>query len=257
MTTEGGSTAVNSPLERILQSGRTLTADGTGEIDVHSAVSRLEGVFLQSIVRNLDPTKSLEIGLAYGVSALFICEALRVRDGTEHVMIDPQQHGPSWRGIGLANVLRAGYGHFTRLIEEPSYRALPELERSGQHIDFAFIDGWHTFDFGLVDFFYIDRMLNVGGVVAFDDANWPAIRKLCRFVNTNLSYSLLRVVEEGPEPSTIGRKLGRTLSAIPMVSQGLRPEVLHPDRQTGLVGSCMAFRKIADDRRRWDHFVDF
>ena len=106
-------------------------------------------------------------------------------------MIDPQQHGPSWRGIGLANVLRAGYGHFTRLIEEPSYRALPELERSGQHIDFAFIDGWHTFDFGLVDFFYIDRMLNVGGVVAFDDANWPAIRKLCRFVNTNLSYSLL------------------------------------------------------------------
>ena len=142
---------MNSMLERILQSGRTLTADGTGEIDVHSAVSRLEGVFLQSIVRNLDPTKSLEIGLAYGVSALFICEALRVRDGTEHFMIDPQQHGPSWQGIGLANVLRAGYGHFTRLIEEPSYRALPELERSGQHIDFAFIDGWHTFDFGLVD----------------------------------------------------------------------------------------------------------
>jgi len=29
--TEGGSTATNSVLERILQSGRTLTADGTGE----------------------------------------------------------------------------------------------------------------------------------------------------------------------------------------------------------------------------------
>ena len=91
---------MNSVLERILQSGRTLTADGTGEIDVHSAVSRLEGVFLQSIIRNLDPTTSLEIGLAYGVSALFICEALRVRDGTEHIMIDPQQHDPSWQGSG-------------------------------------------------------------------------------------------------------------------------------------------------------------
>ena len=101
------------------------------------------------------------------------------------------------------------------------------------------------------------RPLNVGGVVAFDDANWPAIRKLCRFVNNNLSYSLLRVVAEGPEPSAIGRKLGRTLSAIPMVRQGLRPEVLHPDRQTGLVGSCMAFRKDAEDRRHWDHFADF
>jgi len=68
---------------------------------------------------------------------------------------------------------------------------LPELERSGQRVDFAFIDGWHTFDFTLVDFFFIDRMLKVGSVVAFDDANWLAIRKVCRFVKMNLAYSVL------------------------------------------------------------------
>jgi hypothetical protein len=65
-------------------------------------------------------------------------------------------------------------------------RALAEIERSGQRVDFAFIDGWHTFDFALVDFFFIDRISSVGGVVVFDDANWPAIRKVCRFVKTNL-----------------------------------------------------------------------
>ena len=48
-----------------------------------------------------------------------------------------------------------------------------------------------------------------------------------------------------------------TVLAQAMVKEGLRPEVLHPDRQAGLVGSCIAFRKNADDQRRWDHFVDF
>ena len=83
----------------------------------------------------------------------------------------------------MANLRRSGYDHIVRLMEEPSYRALPALERSRQRIDFAFIDGWHTFDFTLLDFFFIDRILKVGGVVAFDDADWPAVRKVCRFVN--------------------------------------------------------------------------
>jgi len=46
-------------------------------------------------------------------------------------------------------------------------------EAQGERIDFAFIDGAHTFDHVLVDFFYIDRMLNVGGIVAFDDVGFP------------------------------------------------------------------------------------
>ena len=54
-------------------------------------------------------------------------------------------------------------------------------EAQGERIDFAFIDGAHTFDHALVDFFYIDRMLNVGGIVAFDDLGFPCIEKVCRF----------------------------------------------------------------------------
>jgi len=148
---------MNSVLSEILETGNTKTASGTSTIKVHSSIDSSEGQFLQNLVRHLDPTVSLEVGLAYGISALFICDALNVRNGTQHIVIDPNQHGgpwgDSWDGIGIANLRRAGYADIVRLIEVPSYRALAELEGSGQRIDFAFIDGWHTFDFCLVDFF--------------------------------------------------------------------------------------------------------
>jgi predicted O-methyltransferase YrrM len=246
---------MNSVLSEILETGATKTASGNGTIKVHSSISSSEGQFLWKIVRQLDPTVSLEVGLAYGISALFICGALNARDGTKHIAIDPHQH-EVWGGIGMANLRRAGYGDIVRLIEAPSYRALAELESCGRRIDFAFIDGWHTFDFTLVDFFFIDRMLKVGGVVAFDDASWRAVRKVCRFVKTNLAYSVLRVDGPDPKPSLKRRLSGRLLRPT-LLRALLRPEVTTPDMSMGLEGSCIAFRKEADDSRRWDHFVDF
>jgi predicted O-methyltransferase YrrM len=259
---------MNGVLCEILETGFTKTASGSGTVKVHSSISASEGQFLQKIVQELDPIVSLEVGLAYGISALFICDALKVRNGTQHIVIDPNQTGTivqnqhlasredSWGGIGIANLRRAGFADIVRLIEAPSYRALAGLEGSGQRIDFAFIDGWHTFDFTLVDFFFIDRMLNVGGIVAFDDASWRSIRKVCRFVKTNLAYSVLGVDGSDPEPSLKRRLSGSLLSRTPFQTL-LRPEVIAPDSGTGLVGDCIAFRKNADDSRRWDHFVDF
>ena len=259
---------MNAVLSEILETGVTKTASGTGTVKLHSSISASEGQFLQGLVRELDPTITLEVGLAYGISALYICEALNVRAGTQHIAIDPNQNGVidvdqhgsarghSWGGIGIANLRRAGYGDIVRLIEAPSYRALAALESSGHRIDFAFIDGWHTFDFALVDFFFIDRMLNAGGIVAFDDTWWPAIRKVCRFVSTNLAYSVLGADGADPEPSRKRRMAERVLRGSPFRSL-LRPEVTTPDGSIGLRGGCIAFRKNADDIRRWDHFADF
>jgi predicted O-methyltransferase YrrM len=247
---------MNSVLSEILETGAAKTANGSGTVEVRDSISASEGQFLQKLIRQLDPTISLEVGLAYGISALFICDALNVRNGTQHIVIDPFQLTDSWGGIGIANLRRAGYGEIVRFIEAPSYRALAELESSGQRIDFAFIDGFHTFDFTLVDLFFIDRMLNIGGVVAFDDASWPAIRKVCRFVKTNLAYSVLGVDGSDSTPSLERRLSERLLRRSPF-RRLLRPEIIAPDGSIGLVGRCIAFRKEADDSRRWDHFVDF
>ena len=242
---------MNQVLAEIMRTGLTKTADGNGSIKVHSAISKDEGEFLQRCVREVAPAVSLEIGLAHGISALFICDALRPE--ARHIIIDPNQHD-SWDGIGLANLTRAGFGNQIHLIEKPSYQALAQLEVTGQRIDFAFIDGWHTFDFTLVDFFYIDRMLNVGGIVAFDDANWPAVRKVCRFVNSNLSYSVFGVEGSDEKPRMKHRLLKQLLNRRPFRSM-LRPEIIYSNE--GLAGSCIAFRKTEDDTRRWDHYRDF
>ncbi|HET9729781.1 MAG TPA: class I SAM-dependent methyltransferase, partial [Acidimicrobiia bacterium] len=75
-----------------------------------------------------------------------------------------------------------------RLIEAFDYVALPDLLRAGTAIEFAYIDGWHTFDYTLLDFFYLDKMLQPGGIVAFNDCHYPAVEKVTSFVVRHRRY---------------------------------------------------------------------
>src|SRR5262249_40611568 len=143
------------------------------------------------------PKCSLEIGCAYGISSLYICEALcEAVSSPKHIIIDPfqfpHQRGSGWEGIGLLNLKRAGYEDIIELHNKASYECLPVLLKNGVKIDFAFVDGQHTFDYVMVDFFFIDKLLNVRGVVAFDDLYYPSIRKVCRYALTNMRYSVVR-----------------------------------------------------------------
>jgi predicted O-methyltransferase YrrM len=240
---------MNPVLEEILRTGYCKSENG-GLIKVHSEISPKEGKFLQEIMAEVKPQVSLEIGLAYGVSSLFICDALEKTLATRHILIDPLQID-GFQGMGLENLRQAGYEEIIEFYHQPSYKALPQLEAKGTKIDFAFIDGWHTFDYTLIDFFYIDRMLRVGGVVALDDANWPSIRKVCRFIVTNCAYSVFRCLE-----ADLGRK--GTLK-YQLLSLKQRLVSLKPDTELGLMPSsrCIAFKKEAEDSRRWDFHHEF
>jgi predicted O-methyltransferase YrrM len=102
---------MNPVLENILRSGATESE--TGElikVDA-SAVPLEEGKFLQEIITDCKPVLSLEVGLAFGVSALFICEALSNTPNAHHIILDPYQSSGSWKGSGLRNLEKAGYGH--------------------------------------------------------------------------------------------------------------------------------------------------
>jgi predicted O-methyltransferase YrrM len=248
---------LNPILERILE--ERVVISETGESwPLHSSISVDEGLFIQDVILRIRPHFSLEIGCAYGVSSLFICQTLKDVGAERHIIIDPFQH-EFWKGIGLANLDRAGFLSLIKFYSELSYRCLPRLEIEGVHLDFAFIDGQHTFDYVLVDFFYIDKMLNVGGVIIFDDINYPSIRKLCRFILRNLPYSAI-----GPNVSvSTGKK--RIAEQVSNVNQRLgkilRSDITIPDSKIGLP-SCnfVALRKNAEDRigdgtafnRRWD-----
>ena len=187
----------NPVLSRILSTHRV--TDGTVTLNLNhpdtpgrdSHVTEDEGAILQRIVDEIRPATTLEVGMAYGVSTLFICEALRRSSGRHaiHYAIDPYQ-ATLWRSIGRHHVAEAGFDSMVRVIEERSELAMPDLLRLGVRVDFALIDGWHTFDQVMVEFYYLNRLLNVGGVVAFDDAERPAINRVIRYA---LSYDAYRV----------------------------------------------------------------
>jgi predicted O-methyltransferase YrrM len=130
--------------------------------------------------------RTLEVGCAYGISSLYICDAISKQPNPHHIMIDPLQ-STRWSSVGVQNLRRAGFT-FWELIEQPSALALPSLLGSGLKVQFALIDGWHTFDQVLLDFFYVDRLLEDGGIVAFDDVVMTAINRVVRYVLNHIPY---------------------------------------------------------------------
>jgi predicted O-methyltransferase YrrM len=201
--------------------------DGRAErvAEISGGISKDEAAMLGEVVAELKPIRTLEVGLGYGFSAIAICDAAdREAAERKHIVIDPHQ-SKYWNGAGLRNLVETGHGDCIEFHEEPSYRVLPRVVEVGTEIDFAFIVGWHTFDYVFVDFIYIDKMLRRGGVVAFDDADWPSIRPIIRYVVTNLSYQVLRTLPEKKPREQI-------------------------DIDLGIEGSCIALRKVAAQHQR-------
>ena len=237
----------SSLADRILSTG-FVESDAGERLPVRSSISAEEGHALQLLIRAAGCRTAVEIGLAYGISALFIGAALQNGSDIHHYIIDPKQQ-EDWSGIGLTNLRRAGLDGPVEFSSDPSYAALPRLLERGVRVDFGFIDGFHVFDYALLDFFYVDLLLNVGGIVAFDDANWKSLRALRRFIERNRSYTLLRAP---PQPPLTHRAKTLTKQAVNVVAGSMgqrgqkliRPVYDEPDQ-------LVAFRKDAEDNRHW------
>lgn len=179
-------------LSQMLVSNTVIAQDGNGK----PLSSGLNEAFLNALYRTVlrhRPGTVLEVGMAYGTSSLAILSALSNLNSPRKLLsIDPNQSS-DWNNIGVLNVKRAGFGHLHSIVEQPDYIALPELLKNSTTIDFAYIDGWHTFDSVLLDFFYIDKMLPVGGIVAFNDTGYRAIHRVLQFVRTHRKYEELTV----------------------------------------------------------------
>jgi predicted O-methyltransferase YrrM len=251
---------MNPVLDEIIKQGFVQTERGE-TMRLHSEVSMDRGNFLKTIIAQLRPAKTLEVGLAFGISTLYICDALSKTSKTKHIAIDPHQHGNEWKGAGLYNIKRAGYSDIVEFYDLPSHQVLPQLEKEGLKIDFAFIDGRHTFDYALVDFFHIDKILNVGGVVVFDDAHLGGIRKVCRYIATNLSYSVYDLLKQD-----ILRKISLKHMCVDFflrfVDPGIahrvfRTELLDRDDKLNLCSTMIAFMKESEDHRIPDYHKYF
>jgi len=190
---------------------------GLFEMDGRTRIPLAEGALLFRLVSRLRPAQSIEIGLAYGFSTAFILCALKKNGHGRHIAIDPFQY-THWSGIGAEVPNRIGCKDIFTIIARRSYQALAEMAAAGFKAEFIFIDGDHLFDSVFVDFYLADKLVPDGGIIAFDDAHWPSSKKVCAFIARNRpDYELVKPVFD----------------------------------------RVAVFRKVADDRRHWDHFADF
>lgn len=183
--------------------------------------------------------------------------------GKHHTIIDGFQSSV-FHNIGLTNLTKANVD-FYQLIEGLSEIELPRLLTEGKKYDFCFIDGNHTFDHTLIDFFYLNRMLNVGGIMVFDDIGFPAVTKALRYVLNYPAYQYVGHVEVNHSGS---RKLFEAGVKRPLnIVAGLFPKKIRyemfaasvnkTDQQLHLNTSMMALQKVKEDDREWFWYEDF
>lgn len=159
-----------------------MTSRAGERLKFHSGITLVQARSLQQLCARERPQETLEIGLAFGASALAILRGKgSVGSLGQHQAIDPFQSG-QWHGAGVHAVERDGFGDRFKVVEELSHQALPRLETEGLRVDLAFVEGDHSREAATLDALLVDRILKPAGLVVFHDypasGVWAAVRTL-------------------------------------------------------------------------------
>jgi Methyltransferase domain len=189
---------------------------------------------IRELMRRTRPLRTLEVGLSFGGSALAFCashQELGRPPEAQHTALDPFQT-TVWDSCGLMALERAGLMGYMDFRQTYSALALPRLIEGAARFDLVYVDGSHLFEDVFVDAYFITRLLNEGGIVAFDDSGNPHIAKVLQFLRTSsrealgeLDLSNYREMR-GPFTYRVARYFGRV--------------------------QMTAFRRIGNVERAWD-----
>jgi predicted O-methyltransferase YrrM len=175
-------------LESMFKIENQLGSDGIPhEIDGITKVSFSQGSVLAALHNSIKPSLSIEIGLAYGYSALFILDSMFENNYGKHVAIDPYEV-TDYHGIGLKSIHDLEFDDRFEWQEATSIDALSTMRRDGVRAQYIYIDGHHTFDVALIDFCCSDKILDTGGVIILDDMWMPSIKTVVSFVKNNFQH---------------------------------------------------------------------
>jgi predicted O-methyltransferase YrrM len=162
----------------------------------NTSLTPQEGRALYDLILKFRPATTIEVGLAYGVSALYAVAArLVVGLSSPHIVIDPFQVCGEWESAGLIALNESGIAEQIHFIEDESQVVLPQLLRKGSRFDFAFVDGAHYFDRVFLDLWYMNR-LAPGGLVLVDDVDMESVACATNYFVTHLGWAGKAVLQE-------------------------------------------------------------
>jgi predicted O-methyltransferase YrrM len=193
MQVDDGGLVDRDLLQAIRRERRRLAKDGPtpmrGDLDFGSV--SLPGVDCDALRDLLVAERArvvIEIGLAYGSSALAIAEALISQGSPDasHVIIDAYQERFGNAGWGV--IVTAGLTDLCSLLPQRSQLALPRLVTEGLIADAAFVDGSHIFHNVFVDLYFLREVVRPGGLVVLDDYQWPSVATAVRYFEINTGW---------------------------------------------------------------------
>jgi len=173
------------------RSGIMFNVNGRSAPYDDESVGLAEGRVLWHLVRQLRPALVIETGFGRGGSAAFFLSALEPWGGK---LISIDGWFRPWAGdVGEVYIKQLGLSAAQHtIIEQSSEIALATIvsQAASPKLRLSFIDGSHHFDGTLIDFVYLDRITEVGGIIGIDDAHSPVVRTVASFVANNLPYRL-------------------------------------------------------------------
>lgn len=175
-----------------------------------------EGQLLYNLVRERRPQDIIEVGMERATSTLHLLQGVADNGSGIVVSIDPLQYSHA-KGVGVRHIQRAGLTDWHKHIEDYSEFILPQLLKNSCTCDLTFIDSNHRFDQTILECFYLDKMLKIGGVMILHDMWMMSLIAAVSFLQTNLEYR-----------------------AIPSNCKQVK-----------------VLEKTKEDQRRWDYFVPF
>ena len=181
-----------SVIDRLYRDGTVVARlDGTLHHLSPVAITGEECEALEGWVQSEEATHTIEIGLGYGLAALFACEGLLANGDLtpRHVVLDRNQ-ATRFADCGLQVLDEAGVAQVVEFHAEASETALPRFLREGRRFDLGFIDANHRFDGVFLDLIYLGRLVCPGGIIFVDDYQLPSIRRAISFCTTNLGWQI-------------------------------------------------------------------
>jgi predicted O-methyltransferase YrrM len=225
MSRERSQRRVRDVRRRLARDGPPWTRNRANDFDVVTVPERdcnaLRDLLIAESIETI-----VEVGLAYGSSALAIGEALIAVDTSRplHVIIDPLQT-IEWSNVGWQMLRSVGLDKIARLILQPSSMALPQLIAEGLTADAAFVDGSHRFHEVFVDLYFLRKIVRPGGLIVLDDHWWPSVRTAEHYFEINMGW---RAVPGAFDAGTTDQETGRTrLQALRLPDPSFEPPFEH------------------------------
>jgi predicted O-methyltransferase YrrM len=182
--------------------GKFLKLDSN--INVYEAcfISQITKIYMEKYKNKIDKKDKelsiLEIGFAYGTSALiFLNQLIKYKNKIRYDIVDMNQ-STQWNNLGLKNVdqfLKINKKSIKyNLYEEDSTKALPKLK---EKYDIIFIDGGHTEDIVSQDILNSDKLLKKNGIMILDDVLHEGVKlALLSFLKNHKNYVKINISDD-------------------------------------------------------------